>query len=133
MKSQMSYKPRFSRDKVVFDTSGDIEMLKEGDGRQRILVKIPYRNIWMRSEGENLETTLNSEIQIKNADTEEMVWQSKKDHKISIKESDLEKMYDENYQIEIPTQLPEGSYTIDIILENKTDATKIAKSLKFKL
>jgi hypothetical protein len=132
MKTQMAWKPRISRDKVVFDTSGDIEVLKEGD-RQRILVKIPYRNIWMRSDGENLETTINAEIQIKNADTQEKVWESKKGYKISIKESELEKMYDENYLIEVPIQLPGGNYTIDVVLENKTDAKKIAKSLRFSL
>lgn len=132
MKTQMAWKPRFSRDKVVFDTSGDIELLREGDS-QRILVKIPYRNIWMRAEGENLETTINSEIQIANVDTQDKVWEFKKDYKISIKESDLENMYDDEYLIEVPIQLPEGSYTIDVVLENKTDATKIQKSLKVRL
>lgn len=132
MKTQMAWKPRFSRDKVVFDTSGDIELLREGDS-QRILVKIPYRNIWMRAEGENLETTINSEIQITNVDTQDKVWEFKKDYKISIKESDLENMYDDEYLIEVPIQLPEGSYTIDVVLENKTDATKIQKSLKVRL
>jgi len=132
MKTQMAWKPRFSRGKVVFDTSGDIEMLKEG-GLQRILIKIPYRNIWMSADGENLETTINSEIQIKNAGTQEKVWESKKEYRISIKESELEKMYDENYLIEVPIQLPEGSYTMDVILENKTDAKKIAKSMRFSI
>ena len=132
MKTQMAWKPRFSRGKVVFDTSGDIEMLKEG-GLQRILIKIPYRNIWMSADGENLETTINSEIQIKNAGTQEKVWESKKEYRISIKESELEKMYDENYLIEVPIQLPEGSYTMDVILENRTDAKKIAKSMRFSL
>ena len=132
MKTQMSYKPRFSRDNVVFDTSGDIEMLKEGD-RQRILVNIPYRNIWMQVDGENLGTIINAEIQIKDAETKEQVWDFKKDYEISIKESELEKMYDEEYLIEVPLQLPEGSYMINIVLENKTDATKIQKTLKFRL
>lgn len=132
MKTQMAWKPRFSREKVVFDTSGDIEVLKEGD-RQRIRVKIPYRNIWMRADGENLETTINVEIQIKNTDTEEKAWESKKSYNLSVKESDLEKMYDDDYLIEVPMELPEGNYTIDVILENKTDATKIAKFLKFRL
>jgi GWxTD domain-containing protein len=132
MKSQMAWKPRISRDKVVFDTRGDIEVLKEGD-RQRVRVKIPYRNIWMRAEGENLETTIVAEFNIKNAETEEKVWETKKEYLISLKESDLEKMYDENYLIEIPIQLPKGSYTMDVILENKTDAKRIAKSTKFRL
>jgi GWxTD domain-containing protein len=132
MKTQMAWKPKISRDKVVFDTIGEIEMIKEGD-RQRILVKIPYRNIWMRAEGENLKTTINAEIQITNADTQENTWKYKKSYNISIKESDLEKMYDENYLIEIPVQLSEGNYTMDVLLENTTDAKKIAKSLKFRL
>jgi GWxTD domain-containing protein len=132
MKTQMSYKPKFSRDKVVFDTSGDIEMIKEGDS-QRILLKIPYRNIWMQADGENLGTIINAEIQIKDAETEEKVWDFKKDYEIFIKESALEKMYDEEYLIEVPLQLPQGSYRIDVILENKTDATKIQKSSKFRL
>jgi GWxTD domain-containing protein len=132
MKTQMAWKPRITRDKVFFETSGDIEMLKEGD-RQRILVKIPYRNIWMKADGENLKTTVNSEIQISNADTQEKVWESKKEYQISIKESELEKMYDENYLIEVPLQLPEGNYLIEVVLENTTDAKKISKLLKFKL
>ena len=132
MKTQMAWKPKVSRDKVVFDTSGDIEIFKEGDN-QRILVKIPYRNIWMRSVGENLETTIHSEFQIKNADTEDKVWDFKKSYEISIKESELEKMYDEDYLIEVPIQLPEGNYAIDVVLENKIDGTKIQKSSKFRL
>jgi len=132
MKTQMSWKPRFSRDKVVFDTSGDIELLKEGN-RQRILLKIPYRNIWMKAEGENLETTIRAEIRITDAETQEKAWEFKKDYDISMKESELEKMYDEDYLIDIPVELQEGSYMIDIILENTTDAKKIAKTLKFRL
>ncbi|MGD9347234.1 MAG: GWxTD domain-containing protein [Candidatus Aminicenantes bacterium] len=132
MRTQMAWKPKVSRDKVVFDTSGDIEVFKEGD-RQRILVKIPYRNIWMKAEGENLETTIIVEIQITNAENQEKVWEFKKDYDISVKESELEKMYDEDYKIDVPVELQEGSYTIDVFLENATDAKKIAKSLKFRL
>jgi GWxTD domain-containing protein len=132
MKTQMAWKPRISRDKVVFDTSGGIEVFKEGD-RQKVMVKIPYRNIWMRAKGENLETTISSEIQIKDDRTQEKVFESKKDYDISIKESDLKKMFDEDYLIEVSIQLPEGSYTIDVFLENKTDSKKIAKSSKFRL
>lgn len=132
MKTQMAWKPKFSRDKVVFDTRGDIEVLKEGD-RQRIQVKIPYRNIWMKAEGERLETTINVEIQITNEDTQEKVWEFKKGYDISMKESELEKMYDEDYLIDVPVKLQKGSYTMDVILENTTDAKKIAKSYKFRL
>ena len=131
-KTQMAWKPRVPKDKVVFDISGDIEMFKEGD-RQRILLKIPYRNIWMRAEGENLGTTIKSQVKITNIDTQEKVFELNKDYNISIKESELEKMYDENYQIEIPVQLPEGKYTMDVLLENTTDAKKIKKLWKFSL
>jgi len=132
MKTQMAWKPRIPKDKIVFDTSGDIEIHKEGD-RQKILLRIPYRNIWMKAEGENLETSINAEVKIADADTQTKVWEFTKAYKISFKESELEKMYDANYVIEIPAQLPEGNYTIDVILENTTDAKKIAKSLKFSL
>lgn len=132
MKTQMAWKPRIPKDKVVFDTSGDIEIQKE-ENSQKILIKIPYRNIWMRAEGENLETSIKAEVNITNDDTNTKTWEYTKEYKISLTESELEKMYDENYTIEIPTQLPEGNYTINVILENTTDAKKIAKSLKFSL
>ena len=132
MKTQMAWKPRITSDKVVFDTSGDIEVLDEG-GRQHVLVKIPYRNIWMRAEGENLETTIVAEIRIVDAKTQDKVWESKKDYPISIKDSALEKMYDENYMIKVPIQLPEGEYKMDVILENRTDSKKIAKSATFRI
>jgi GWxTD domain-containing protein len=132
MKTQMAWKPRIPKDKIVFDTSGDIEMYND-KGHQKIMMRIPYRNIWMRAEGENLETSINAEVKIADADTKTKVWEFKKAYKISLRESELEKMYEENYVIEIPAQLPEGNYTIDVILENTTDAKKIAKSLKFSL
>lgn len=132
MKTQMAWKPRIPKDKVVFDTSGDIKIQKE-ENSQKILIKIPYRNIWMRAEGENLETSIKAEVNITNDDTNTKTWEYTKEYKISLTESELEKMYDENYTIEIPTQLPEGNYTINVILENTTDAKKIAKSLKFSL
>ncbi len=132
MKSQMAWKPKISKDKITFDTSGDIEILKEADS-QKILLRIPYSNIWMRAEGENLETSIKAEVKITNNDTKTKAWEYTNEYKISIKESDLEKMYNENYVIEIPAQLPKGNYTIDVILENTTDAKKIAKSSKFSL
>lgn len=132
MKTQMAWKPRIPKDKVVFDTSGDIEILKEADS-QKILLRIPYRNIWMRAEGENLETSIKVEVNITNNDTKLKTWEHTEEFNISIKESDLEKMYGEDYMIEIPMQLPVGDYTLDVILENTTDAKKIAKRLKFSL
>jgi GWxTD domain-containing protein len=132
MKTQMSWKPRIPKDKIIFDTSGDIEIQKEEDS-QKILIKIPYRNIWMRAEGENLETIIKAEVNITNDDTKTKTWEHTKEYEISLRESELEKMYDENYIIEIPVQLREGNYAIDVILENTTDAKKIAKSLKFSL
>lgn len=130
MKTQMAWKPRIPKDKVVFDTGGDIEMFKEG-GRQKILIKIPYRNIWMIAEGENLKTTIKSKVEITNVDNQEKVIELNEDYDISIKEADLEKMYDQNYLIEIPVQLPKGNYRMDILLANTTDAKRISKSSKF--
>lgn len=132
MKTQMAWKPQIPKDKVNFDTSGEIELRKEGSA-QKIILNIPYRNIWMRVEGDNLETSIQAEVKITNDDTQATVWEDKTESKISLTESELEQMYDTDYVIEIPVQLPEGNYTIEVTLENTTDAKKITKSLKFRL
>jgi hypothetical protein len=43
------------------------------------------------------------------------------------------KLFGENYVIEIPLQLKEGSYSLKAILENKIEDKKLAKELKFSI
>ena len=132
MKTQMAWKPRIPKEKVVFDTKGDVELIRQ-DANQIIVIKLPYRNIWMRSDGENLETTIKTFIEITNVDSQKKAWEHKKDYKISLRESELENLYEEDYLIEVTTELPKGKYTLDVTLENTTDNKKIVKRGKFSI
>jgi len=117
--------------KVVF--AFELKILQESDGKQKIQMNIPFKNIWMSDEGDKLETTLSVTAEIEDATTDEQIWNTQKDFILSLTEAELEDMVGESYTVEIPLSLPEGSYGMTILLENSTGEEAIRRHMTFKI
>lgn len=131
MKAQMEWKPKIAKKKVALDFK--IEILKTREDEVKILIKIPYKNIWMTERKNKLETTLKISLEIAEASTKDNIWKDHKDYSVSVKEEDIENLTSQDYLIEIPIKLPKGTYIAAINLQNTTGEEKVEKKIKFSL
>jgi len=115
---------------VVFDFI--LEISKSQDG-YKLLIRIPYKCIWMAEKEGKLKTTLNLAIQTRNASKEKIIGEYFKSYSLSLKEEQLEKLYDQKYLIEVPFKPLEGDYIMVIQLENLTGQDKVMKKIKFSI
>jgi len=97
-----------------------------------LLLKVPYKEIWLQAKENVLETTLNLDVTILDA-AKKTILHHKEDYLISIAEKELGEKMNKDYVIEIPLLLAEGDYFIQAILLNKTGGNKASRELKIKV
>ena len=131
MKTQMEWKPKVTKEKVVFDFN--VEIFKTEENEVKIEINIPYEHMWMTEKGNRLETKLKLSVEIRNAATEEKVWEDFKVYPFMVKSSEVENLTGKEYVIDIPVKLPKGTYIGIINLENTTGEEKREKKIKFSL
>lgn len=123
-RAQMDLKPKVRDKEVVFDFTMEIKKVKEDE--ILIQIKVPYRNIWLVEEENELRTKLELLIEIYDS-SRKKVWEHQKYYQISLKEESLEEMLRKNYEIDVPVHLEPGNYTLAVELENKTDESRVRK------
>lgn len=105
-----------------------------------VVLEIPYERIWYRSEGKKLWTTLQAELELKDA-KKTVVWQDKRSFEVALDEAELERKTGKPYAMEIPIsirdadaigRLDQGPALLRIILTNTTGAEVLIKTLEFK-
>lgn len=106
--------------------------LAESSNIPVILIKVPYKKIWFKEIENALETTLNLDLKILDAD-KKMILHHNKDYLISLTEESLKSKKNEDYVIEIPLILAKGEYSAQATLTNKTGGKKTYKELKIKV
>lgn len=130
-KTQMDWKPKVAKEQVVFDFS--LNFFEGTDHSKVLVLKIPYRNIWMMDADGKLETTLSLFLTATTDKGGKKVWEGNRDYRISLTESELEQMLGKEYEISYPISLAAGEYQLKIELENTTDENRISKTIRFKV
>jgi len=120
--------PEMKPEKVFFDFNLDIK--RTAERQTLILISIPYKNIWLSAEGDELKTSLKLSLEIFDS-AEKKVWQEAKVYPISLAKEQLKALMGQDYLIEIPVQLDPGNYHASITLENLTEQTKVKKIITF--
>ena len=110
----------------------DLKVEKFPENKIQVQIKVPYENIWLVEKEGKLETTLLLDLEV-TTKAKEKVWVYNQDYPISMESDQMKKTLGQSYEIKVDTQLPEGSYRMNIRLENKTDQKKVQKSISFKL
>jgi GWxTD domain-containing protein len=80
-RAQVSYRPKVSMEKVVFDFNLHAEKVKEGE--VLFQVEIPYKNIWLTEKENLLQTTLEVSMEVFNLD-DKSVWQHQENYEVSL-------------------------------------------------
>ncbi|MDH5706784.1 MAG: GWxTD domain-containing protein [Candidatus Aminicenantes bacterium] len=125
-KAQMEMKPEIAAEKVVFDFNLRIEKIK--DGNILIIIGIPYKNIWFREEENRLKTEFKILIEAFDPSGKK-VREVQKDYPLDLKKDSLKDTMGKEHIMEIPLSLDNGSFTMTIELENKTDGSRVRKKI----
>ena len=125
-KAQMEMKPEIATEKVVFDFDLRIEKIKDGD--MLILIGVPYKNIWFREENDTLKTEFKIFIEAFDPSGKKML-EVQKDYPLDLKKDSLKDVMGKEHIMEIPLILDNGSFTMIIEVENKTDGSRVRKKI----
>jgi len=122
--AQMDLRPKTSRDERAFDFG--LQVNKTGEDRMLVRVSVPYKGIWMKLEGQNLQTRLDLLLELSDPSGKK-VWEFQKNYSLSLTEQRLEEIINENYIIDVPVQLKAGTRTLYLSLTNTADGSKTYK------
>jgi len=132
MRTQLLSKPQLPGDaaKSVLDGQVDVSVLSPGKARVRI--RLPYREIWFKSEGAQLTAVLTAHLDVKDP-SEKSLWEFRESYPLKFAPAELEKIAASNYIIEIPVDLAPGHYWMVLILTNSSDTAKVVKRIPLDL
>jgi len=132
LKATVDLKPNVEIEKGggLFDFDLNFEKLPEN--KIQVQIKVPYQNIWLVEKEGKLETTLLLDLEVI-TDSKERVWDFNQEYPISLEPDEMKNTLGQSYEIKVETELPQGSYRMNIQLENRTDEKKVQKSITFKL
>jgi len=124
-KAQVAGKPTVAKpENVAFDFNLKIEKTKENEVLIRI--EVPYRDIWLKEEDNQLKTTLELMIEISDSSGKK-VKEIQNSYPLALEREKLKDYFGKSHLIEIPVSLEHGSYTLSVELENKTEQSRVKK------
>jgi len=124
MRAQMEWKPQVEVDKKVLDCEMNVD--RSGPDQVRVRIGVPYKKIWMSSDGKDLRTTLNVALEVLDA-AGAKIGDYQNDYPISLTEARMEEIVDEEFVIEFSLALKTGASMLNLTLTNAADGGKVFK------
>jgi GWxTD domain-containing protein len=124
--AQKELNPDLRTDSSLFDFNLEV---KDGSGGERIfLVSIPYENIAVSAEGDELRATLELTLEILDSSGKK-VHQETRNYPISLDQKKLKELMGEDYRIEVPVRLDPGTYRASMTLKSSADQAVVKKNI----
>ncbi|OGD28309.1 MAG: hypothetical protein A2Y56_11975 [Candidatus Aminicenantes bacterium RBG_13_63_10] len=129
----------FRSEKSLFDFSWSLKKTSVEETRIEalLILEIPYSVIWFKSVADRLETTLDCELSLKDAE-KKTAWEHKDSLALSLPESELKDKKNAKHKWEIPLvvdkgldRLAKGKNTLHIRLINRTGNEELRKVMDF--
>jgi len=127
MRAQLEWKPQVEMDDKALACGMIVD--RSGPGQIRVRIEVPYKKIWMSSDGKELRTTLNVALEVLDVSGKK-IENYQKDYPVSLTEERMAKIGDEEFAIEIPLALPLGASMLNLTLTNAADGGKVFKKAK---
>jgi hypothetical protein len=89
-------------------------------------MKLPYKDIWLKAEGNRFETTLEVTAEASDS-TGKIVWNEKKTYPLSFEKEEYLKLIRQDFLIEIPIRLNPGEYSLKVRLKNSAGGGEAAE------
>ncbi len=126
-KTQVMLRPQVSSDNPAWDFP--VEIAKTKDGEAAIRVRLPYKDIWFKTEGKKYEATI--ELSAEAYDSAgKKVWQDEKSYPFSFNQAEYREILRDTLLIEMTIRLAQGEYSLELNLKNCTQGTSIKKKEK---
>ncbi|MFQ6038240.1 MAG: GWxTD domain-containing protein, partial [Candidatus Aminicenantales bacterium] len=119
----LQYEPEFFDFSMKFQTE---------NGRQSIVVEIPYTNIWLKETPEGGETDLVLSLEVYDQESA-LVWNFNQRFHLAFTTQELEEMGEKGYVIRIPVAFAAGRYTLNASLLNETGEKESRKRFTFRV
>jgi GWxTD domain-containing protein len=132
MKTQLLWKPQLPGDAAKSILDGKVDLSVLSPGKARVRIRLPYREIWFKSEGGQLTATLTAHLEVRDQ-AEKSLWEFHQSYPLKFASSELEKFASSAYVIDIPVSLASGRYWVILTLTNSSDTAKVAKRLPLDL
>lgn len=127
MRAQLEWKPQVEMDDKALACGMIVD--RSGPDQIRVRIEVPYKKIWMSSDGKELRTTLNVALEVLDVSGKK-IENYQKDYPVSLTEERMAKIGDEEFAIEIPLALPLGASMLNLTLTNSADGNKVFKKAK---
>ncbi|MGA2362814.1 MAG: GWxTD domain-containing protein [Candidatus Aminicenantales bacterium] len=110
----------------------NVKVQKGPTGGASILITLPYRNIWMKVQGDRFQATLELTLKVLDASGTE-VWKSTEKYPLDIPENRLKEVLVTNFEITVSAPLSPGVYTLNLSLTNANDGSRAEVKQKFEI
>lgn len=91
-------------------------------------VKVPYRSIWLKAEGNGFRTVINLDMTVKNAGGA-VVWQTSEDFEIFLSRTEVMRLFEETYVMKVEADIPPGRYRLTAVIVNATGGGRSVRNL----
>ncbi len=122
--AQSGGRPPETSASVAYDLS-----VETVDAKHFVVISVPYKAIWLKSEGDLFKTTLEVVLAASDVDGRK-AWDTKKSYEISLSQAEQVALHEERYEIRIEAELPAGEYRLDAEVSNTTGGGKSKRAFK---
>jgi GWxTD domain-containing protein len=131
----------FTKEKEFFDFNLEIKKILVEENRVvgMIVIEVPYNEIWLKSEAEKFQTTLELHLELEDSENV-LFWEYRNSYEVAMDEAELKEKKGKKYQIEVPftlekdlSRLRQGKNMLHALLKNKTGGEDLKKVMEFNL
>lgn len=109
----------------------EVRMELAGEGQARIVVSLPYNQIWLKAQQDRLETVVEIKIEIEDSSGKK-VREDGREVLISLSPEELKNKFNETFDLEFQSAISgQGPFILKVTVNNKIENKKAEKKLKF--
>jgi GWxTD domain-containing protein len=107
--------PQFDADAAAADLDLTVSKVRDGEALARL--RLPYKDIWFKVEGDRFEATLELEAEVTDA-AGKTVWQDQKSYPLAFARGEYRQAIRQDFLAELPIRLAPGEYELTLSLKN---------------
>lgn len=109
----------------------EVRMDRTGEGMARIVVSLPYNQIWLKAQQDRLETVIEVKIEIEDSSGKKILEDSRS-VEISLRPEELKDRFNQTCDLEFQSEISgQAPFSLTVTVNNKTENKKSEKKLKF--
>ncbi|MGB9906877.1 MAG: GWxTD domain-containing protein [Candidatus Saccharicenans sp.] len=109
----------------------EVRLERVGEGQGRIVVSLPYNQIWLKARQDRLETVIEVKIEIEDS-AGKKIREDSRAVEISLTPEELKDRFNQTYDLEFQSEISgQGPFSLTVTVNNKTENKKSEKKLKF--